>query len=31
MISATAGVASWFAYQPLKYSAECGFGGTDLA
>ena len=27
MISATAGLAAWSAYQPSKYSADRGFGG----
>ena len=28
MIPATTCVAAWFAYQPSKYSADSGFGGT---
>ena len=28
MISATTCVAAWSAYQPSKYSADSGFGGT---
>jgi hypothetical protein len=28
LIPATTWVAAWSAYQPLKYSADSGFGGT---